>query len=259
MVDRIGVEYAAQILLLSPDATLLQAAQQRLSSLGHHVLLARSLSQAQRTLTRVRADVICLDSVLPEDDLDKFSRWLRRAGNESSDGDQLRPSVIFLAPPSARMVPSTLPAFYRRDDYSVVQKPLESDELVREVTRLLAARPRGEAETALLRVGPIALDGAARRLLFAAGGALAVTPTEYRLLRCLMERPGEFVAPEQLLTKVWGYPPDTGGAEIVRDHVSNLRRKLRLMGEDPQLLRTIPYQGYAIVVEEAERTVESRA
>ncbi|MCH8065423.1 MAG: response regulator transcription factor [Chloroflexi bacterium] len=247
------MEYAAQILLLSPDATLLQAAQQSLSSLGHHVLLARSLSQAQRTLTRVRADVICLDSVLPEDELDEFSRWLRR------DGDQPSPSVIFLAPPSARMVPSTLPAFYRRGDYSVVQKPLESDELVREVTRLLAARPRGETEATLLRVGPIALDGAARRLLFAAGGALAVTPTEYRLLRCLMERPGEFVSPEQLLTEVWGYPPDTGGAEIVRAHVSNLRRKLRLMGEDPQLLRTIPYQGYAIVAEEAERTVESRA
>ena len=246
------MEHAAQILLLSPDATLLQAAEQSLSSLGHRVLLARSLSQAQRTLTRVRADVICLDSVLPENELDEFSRWLRR------DGDRLSASVIFLAPPSARMVPSTLPAFYRRGDHSVVQKPLETDELVREVTRLLAARPRGEAKTALLRVGPIALDGAARRLLFAAGGALAVTPTEYRLLRCLMERPGEFVSPEQLLTEVWGYPPDTGGAEVVRAHVSNLRRKLRLMGEDPQLLRTIPYQGYAIVAEEAERTVESR-
>ena len=250
------MEYAAQILVLSPDATLLRAAEQSLSSLGHRVLLARSLSQAQRTLTRVRADVICLDSVLPEKELDEFSRWLRRDGDHV---DQPSPSVIFLAPPSARMVPSTLPAFYRRDDHSVVQKPLKTAELVREVTRLLAARPRGEAKTSLLRVGPIALDGEARRLLFAAGGALAVTPTEYRLLRCLMERPGEFVSPEHLLTEVWGYPPDTGGAEVVRAHVSNLRRKLRSMGEDPQLLRTIPYQGYAFIAEEAERTVESRA
>ncbi len=250
------MKYTAQILLLSPDATLLQAAEHSLSSLGHHVLLAMSLSQAQRTLTRVRADVICLDSVLPGDELDQFSRWLRRDGD---DGNRPSPSVIFLAPPSARMVPSTLPAFYRRGVHSVVQKPLERDELVREVTRLLAARPRGEAETVLLRVGPIALDGTARRLLFAAGGALAVTPTEFRLLHCLMERPGEFVSPEQLLTEVWGYPPDTGGAEVVRAHVSNLRRKLRSMGEDPQLLRTIPYQGYAIVTEEAERTVEIRA
>ena len=249
------MEYAAQILLLSPDATLLQAAEQSLSSLGHHVLLATSLSQAQRKLTRVHVDVICLDSVLPGDELEEFSRWLRR------DGDQQSPSIIFLAPPSARMVPSTLPAFYRRDDHSVVQKPLETDELVREVTRLLAARPRGKTESTLLRVGPIALDGEARRLLFAAGGALAITPTEYRLLRCLMERPGEFVSPEHLLQEVWGYPPDTGGAEVVRAHVSNLRRKLRSMGKDPQLLRTIPYQGYAIVAEEAERTrtVESRA
>ena len=133
------MEYAAQILLLSPDATLLQAAERSLSSLGHRVLLAMSLSQAQRTLTRVRADVICLDSVLPGDELDQFSRWLRR------DGGQPSPSVIFLAPPSARMVPSTRPAFYRRGHPRAVQSALAPPGLAREWPRPPSALGPGDA------------------------------------------------------------------------------------------------------------------
>ena len=66
-----------------------------------------------------------------------------------------------------------------------------------------------------------------------------------------MEQPGTYVSAEALLQQVWGFPAGTGGAEIVRAHVSNLRRKLRSHGEDPQLLRTIPYQGYAFVVAKA--------
>ncbi len=216
-----------------------------MQSLGHNVLTARRLNDAQRTMSRVHIDVVCLDSVLPDDELDGFWRWLGR------DGVQDMPSVIFLAPPSASMVSAGLPPFYRKGDHGLVEKPLDGSALGREISRLLSSRPRQVAESEVMRLGTLALDCATRRLLFETGGSLTVTPTECRLLRCLMEQPGEFVSPEVLLQDVWGYPPDTGGAEVVRAHVSNLRRKLRSMGEDPQLLRTIPYQGYAIIVKDA--------
>ena len=212
-----------------------------MQSLGHNVLTARRLNDAQRAMSRVHIDVVCLDSVLPEDELDGFWRWVGR------DGVQEMPSVIFLAPPSASVVPAGLPPFYRKGHHGLVEKPLDGAALGREISRLLAARPRQAAESNVVRLGALALDCATRRLLFETGGSLTVTPTECRLLRCLMERPGEFIPPEVLLQDVWGYPPDTGGAEVVRAHVSNLRRKLRSIGEDPQLLRTIPYQGYAII------------
>ena len=67
---------------------------------------------------------------------------------------------------------------------------------------------------------------------------------EFKLLRCLMQRAGEFISAEELLEQVWGYAAGTGGPEIVRAHVSNVRRKLRDAGEDPLLLRTLPYKGY---------------
>ena len=55
------------------------------------------------------------------------------------------------------------------------------------------------------------------------------------------------MSPEELLEQVWGYTPGTGGREVVRSHISNLRRKIRCMGEDPGFLQTVPYQGYGLV------------
>ena len=105
-------------------------------------------------------------------------------------------------------------------------------------------RARGEA----LAAGRVRLDSVTRQLAFGGGVAFDLTPTELRLLATLMAQPGRYISAETLLEQVWGFPAGTGGAEIVRAHVSNLRRKLRSHGEDPQLLRTIPYQGYAFVV-----------
>ncbi len=98
-----------------------------------------------------------------------------------------------------------------------------------------------------MRVGSVMLDGESNQLLLSDGGTLRLTPTEFKLLRCLMQRAGEFICADELMEQVWGYPAGTGGPEIVRAHVSNIRRKLRVAGEDPQLLRTLPHRGYGFV------------
>jgi DNA-binding response OmpR family regulator len=239
---------AAQLLVVSPDSTVREAAQRCALTLGHTAFLARSLADARQTLTRVRIDLICLDSVLPSDEMDRFWRWLR------SDHQQDGARVVFLAPPSATVVPAALPSFFRPERDGLIPKPLESHEMARVMARMLATSPRRDREADLLRVGSIALDPGTQQLLFATGGALALTPTELRLLRCLMQRPGEFVSQEELLETVWRYPPGTGGREVVRAHVSNLRRKLRSHGADPQLVRTIPYLGYGFVAGDAGRS-----
>jgi two-component system alkaline phosphatase synthesis response regulator PhoP/two-component system response regulator RpaA len=94
--------------------------------------------------------------------------------------------------------------------------------------------------------GHVLLDCEHSRLLFADGRSLPLTRTELALVVCLFEHDGAFVSVDELLQIVWGYSLDMGGPEVVRSHVSNVRRKLRSIGEDPQLLRTQPYRGYAI-------------
>ena len=232
---------SAQLLVVSPDATVAQAMQECAVALGHSAFIASTLAAARRLLARVHVDLICLDSVLPARDVDR----LCQAADD--DCESVPPGRIFLAPSSAKLVPSALPASFRARRDGLVTKPLRVQELQREVARVLAEKPRlRDAE--LLRVGEVALDTAAHQLLFESGGAVALTPTEYRLLHYLMERPGELVSPDELLERAWGYPKDTGGAEVVRAHVSNVRRKLRAIGCDPQLVRNVPYQGYGVNV-----------
>ena len=218
---------------------MLRAAERCLATLGHLPLLARTVADAQLALSRAWVDLLCLDSLLPRDETERFWRWL------VADRSRQAPALLFLAPPSTRLATGELPAFFRPERDGLVSKPLDGGQLAREVGRLLATRPR-EREAELLRVGLVSLDCRNRQLLFADGGVLSPTPTEFRLLRCLMERPGELVSADELVGQVWNYPAGTGGLELVRAHVSNLRRKLRGMGQDPQLLRTVPYQGYAI-------------
>jgi DNA-binding response OmpR family regulator len=57
-------------------------------------------------------------------------------------------------------------------------------------------------------------------------GSVTLTPTEFRLLEYLMERPGVVVAADELLEKVWGFFPHTGSRDVVRTHMRNLRAKI---------------------------------
>ena len=229
----------AQLLVVSPDNPVLQAAQHCLISLGHAPVIARSLAQAQRTLSRVHIDLLFLDSILPTEEMEQFWRWLSAKQNKATL------PVILLAPPSAQLVPAGLPSFFQPERDGLVPKPLNSKELASEVARILAAAPDLQEPPDLLRVGQVTLGD--RQLFLDDGSTLPLTPTESRLLRYLMQRPGTFVSPVELLEHVWGYRPGTAGPEVVRSHVSNLRRKLRTLEEVPDFLRSIPYQGYGFI------------
>jgi two-component system OmpR family response regulator len=235
------MQASAQLLVVSPDDAVLRIAERCASALGHIVFSACDLVEARRALARVLVDLVCLDAVLPEDELERFWAWV------SADAQRAETPVVLLAPRSAAIAPAALPSFFRPERHALVAKPLRRDDLARAVARLLAAMPRSQAAVELYRAGEVTLDVASHRLLFAGGGSLALTPTEARLLRCLLAEPGRFVPPEELLERVWGYPPGTGGREVVRAHVSNVRRKLRSIGADAGLLRNVPHQGYGFM------------
>lgn len=203
---------------------------------------ARTLPQAKRSLVRSRIDLLCLDSVLPAPEVESFWRWVATATGDCA------PQLLLLAPPSAKLMPASLPAFFRPERHGLVSKPLDGDEVTRALTRVLASDDRRKREPALLRAGLLTLDAANHELYFGSNSKVSLTPTEFRLVRYLIEHSGEFVGVNELLEEVWGYAPDTGGAEVVRSHVNNVRRKIGAAGEDPQVLRNVPYRGYGILV-----------
>jgi two-component system, OmpR family, response regulator len=91
-----------------------------------------------------------------------------------------------------------------------------------------------------LRSGDLVLDES-RWTVHRAGHQVNLSPTEFRLLACLMRHQGLVLTRSQLLADVWGGDYQ-GHAQIVETYVSYLRRKLARFG--PPLIHTRRGAGY---------------
>lgn len=129
------------------------------------------------------------------------------------------------------------------DDY--VTKPLSFPELVARVAAALrrarvASGAAGVAAT--LELPGLRLDGSSHRVEVD-GVAVHLTPTEYRLLRHLAERPGRLVPHAELLVAVWGsgYREDH---HLLRVTIRNLRAKLAARAPGRRFIETEYGLGY---------------
>jgi two-component system phosphate regulon response regulator PhoB len=126
------------------------------------------------------------------------------------------------------------------DDY--ITKPFSPAELVARVNAVLR-RSKPELSSEMLTFADLAMDLAAHRVR-RNGQDIHLGPTEFRLLRHLMQHPGRVFTREQLLDSVWGrdvyVEPRT-----VDVHIRRLRKALNQGGED-DLIRTVRSAGYSL-------------
>jgi DNA-binding response OmpR family regulator len=74
-----------------------------------------------------------------------------------------------------------------------------------------------------------------------------LTPTEFDLLLYLAAHRGRVVSCHELVREVRGYAVDEAEArEVIRPHVSNLRRKLKQTGQDADLIVNVRGIGYRL-------------
>lgn len=131
------------------------------------------------------------------------------------------------------------------DDYVV--KPFSPRELVARLRALLRRTQQGGVE-ADLSFGSIAIN-AAQHKVTVDGTTVKLGPTEYRLLKYLMERPRRVFSREVLLDRVWSYGVNVE-SRTVDVHVRRLRKALMDAGSaDP--IRTVRGAGYALDTDEA--------
>jgi two-component system phosphate regulon response regulator PhoB len=129
------------------------------------------------------------------------------------------------------------------DDY--VTKPFSPRELIARVGAVLRRiRPALAGEQ--LVFGDIEMDVDAHRVR-RAGQAVQLGPTEFRLLRHLMERPGRVFSRERLLDAVWAHDPDID-ARTVDVHIRRLRKALN-EGHRADVIRTVRSAGYSLDAE----------
>ena len=126
------------------------------------------------------------------------------------------------------------------DDY--LTKPFSPRELLARVAAVLRRiRPALAGEQ--IEVGDIMLDPVAHRVT-RSGRTLQLGPTEYRLLKFLMESPGRVLSRNQLLDRVWGTGSDIE-LRTVDVHIRRLRKAIVKDGaKDP--IRTVRSAGYAL-------------
>jgi two-component system, OmpR family, phosphate regulon response regulator PhoB len=127
------------------------------------------------------------------------------------------------------------------DDY--VTKPFSPRELIARVQAVLRrVRPALAGEQ--LSYADIEMDVAQHKVR-RAGQAVALGPTEFRLLRHFLEHPGRVFSRERLLDSVWGQDSDIE-LRTVDVHIRRLRKAINAGTGAPDVIRTVRSAGYAL-------------
>mgnify|MGYP005909013243 CR=1 FL=1 len=78
------------------------------------------------------------------------------------------------------------------------------------------------------------------------GEALSLTPTEFSILRILLERRCSVVSAEELFHEVWQEEYYTKSNNTITVHIRHLREKMKDTGENPRYIKTVWGVGYKI-------------
>jgi two-component system OmpR family response regulator len=225
-----SVAARSRLLVVDDEATILELLSGSLRLAGFEVMTATTGAEAARAVASGRPDLVLLDVMLPDGDgFDALSRIRSGCGEVP---------VIFLT--ARDEVADRVRGFTTGgDDY--VTKPFSLEELLGRI-RAVLKRTRPDAPGSCLRVADLELDEDAHEVR-RAGAPVALTPTEYRLLRFLMVNAGRVVSKDQILDQVWEHVPDRDGSAL-EPCVSYLRRKVDQA--QPRLIHTIRGFGYVL-------------
>jgi two-component system, OmpR family, KDP operon response regulator KdpE len=133
------------------------------------------------------------------------------------------------------------------NDY--LTKPFRTSELLARVRVWLRHTQRAGADTLspVLEVGDLRIDFG-RRLAFAAGQEVSLTPTQFKLFATLMRNAGKVLTHEQILFSVWG-PAYTRETQYLRVYMGKLRHKFEKDPARPRYFVTESGVGYRLRTE----------
>jgi len=227
-------ENALRVLVVDDERAIRRFLRASLSAHGYAVFEASTGQEALSAVLSDRPDLIILDLGLPDLSGLEVTRQLR---------EWSQTPIIVL---SVREEEATKVAALDvgADDY--LTKPFGMAELMARIRVALrhADQPAGEP---VFEVGDLRVDRA-RRQVSVAGNAIVLTPTEYDLLRVLVQNAGKVLTHRQLLRQVWGlgYELET---HLLQVNVSNLRRKIEPDPSRPSYILTEVGVGYRLRAE----------
>ena len=206
------------------------------ASLGgqYAIFEAATGGEALTATVSARPDMIILDLGLPDLDGVEVTRRLREWTQT--------PIIVISVRDREEDKIAALDA--GADDYLV--KPFSAGELMARI-RVVLRRTASPEQEPVFQSEQLVVD-LAHHEVTVSGQTVNLTPTEYDILRILVQHAGKVLTHQHLIRSVWG---SNIGVEshLLRVNISNLRRKIEVDPARPRYLLTEPGVGYRLKVE----------
>lgn len=220
-----------RILVVDDEAPIRRYLRAALSAQGFSVYESASGEEALQAVLSHRPDIIILDLGLPDIDGVEVTRRLREWSQT--------PIIILSVREAENDKIAALDA--GADDY--LTKPFGTGELMARM-RVAMRRLANKSDEPVLQVDDLKMD-LSRRLVTVSEKEISLTPTEYDILRLLMQNAGKVLTHHHLLRQVWGTAYESE-MHLLRVNISNLRRKIEADPARPHYLVTESGVGYRL-------------
>ena len=225
------------ILVCDDEKDIVSALRIYLMAEGYQVFEAFNGAEALEVISREEVHLVIMDIMMPIMDGITAMVKLREKSNV--------PVIMLTA--KGEDTDKILGLNIGADDY--VTKPFHPLELQARVKSQLrrymqlggGTMPK---ENELLVIGGIELDDRTKEVMLD-GEKVSLPPTEYDILKLLMENPGKVYSPTQIYAAVWKDNP-YGTENTVAVHIRHLREKLEYNSAEPRYLKSVWGRGYKL-------------
>lgn len=221
------------VLIVEDEPAQVEVLRYNLENKGYRTAVAPAGEEALMLAEEEEPDLVILDWMLPDISGIEICRQLK-----SRPSTRAVPIIMLTARGEEEDRVRGLES--GADDYVV--KPYSPGEMIARVQAVLR-RSHPELEEEVLEYSDIRMD-LARHRVSRQGKAIHLGPTEFRLLRVLLERPTRIFSREQLLDRAWGRDIYVE-SRTVDVHIRRLRKALNV-GGSKDIIRTVRGSGYAL-------------
>lgn len=223
-----------RLLIVDDEPQIRRLLRNSLPPHGYDCIEAADAASAMAAFSKMSPDLVLLDLGLPDGDGFFVIEAIRKSG--------LTPIVVLSARNDVEGKVKALEL--GADDY--VTKPFDMTELLARLKAALRHALQTHGETPIFRSGPLSVDIVHRRVTWR-DQEIHLSPKEYGLLRYLVSEAGRVVTHQQILKEIWG-PANLDDVQYLRVLMRQLRAKLTLSADAPQLIATESGVGYRLLV-----------
>ena len=220
-----------KILVVDDESQIRRLIKVSLEGHGFKVLEAANGRVGIEQMIGVKPDILLLDLGLPDLDGKEVVRLVREWSGV--------PIIVL----SARDQEAEKVAALDLGANDYLTKPFGMGELMARI-RVCLRNSAADSDDTKLSCGEITLD-LARHMVFVADNEVKLTPTEYELLKVLMQNSGKVLTHRQLLKKVWG--AESSDTQYIRVYIGQLRRKIEVDSTRPRHIVTESGIGYRMM------------